>query len=254
MSERRLVAVDKLGESRVVAGGTPRAARLAMRQLIVIIAAIGGCANSGDDSPSVYIPRLDYPADVTVDKGASTSFVLSLGEQADANGMFYPYNAAVTVLPGDFGLSPSNPFEAFVISAVDDGNSMDEFTDMDLYIFGAIGGDSPTMGVYLFDKNAEHIVPSTSSITMAASTTATFGVQLSQPLTAPVTVTLSADDGQLIDVTPTTLVFGVADYDVLQTVTVTSRATGSTEIVLDSPDIVGILPSAGVDVTVQAAS
>jgi hypothetical protein len=210
------------------------------RAASIIIAILGSCSDEGDFNPDVYIPRLVYPDHITLDKGSSTTFTVMLDDTMDANGVFSSTNDDVTVSPDGFDLTPSNPSEMFTMTAAVDTMWLDETFIMALYVPGAIGGESPGMDVDVIDARAPHITPDTTDLTVAVLTSTTFGVQLSQPPMAPVTVSLGGEYLVLnfITVAPTVLVFEPDQYDVPQMVTVTDQVantTGAARISLTSP-------------------
>ncbi|MDB4959908.1 MAG: hypothetical protein JWO36_7477 [Myxococcales bacterium] len=138
-------------------------------------------------------------------------------------------------MPPDFHMSRTNYPAVMTIYGVDDSQP-DPGGERKTSIKGMIDNDSTMQSggadVYVIDIQSQNAIASNWNITMAPSSTTTFGVQLTQPPTAPVTVTLSFVTNPVIDVAPTSLVFGVADYNVLQPVTVTSHAVGTTPIEL----------------------
>ncbi len=209
----------------------------------LVLAACGG-----EESPPTYIPMLDYPSKLTVTEGESTTFVLSTTDfsQGDARGMFYLMNDALAVMPATFDLSPSSSSAPITISAAMDANAINERDTLTLYIYGAIGGDSPTMPVSVIDVNLPNVVVSEWNLTMPPSDTALISVRLTQPPSVSSIITLQSNNRDVVSVEPTTMMFAAANYDVPQTLTVTSNARGMASITLASE-----MPAAEVYVSVQ---
>ena len=224
----------RLAQTRAQAGLTIEHVRATN---LIVCFAVGACDGSGPDP--VYIPSLVYPQKLMVTEGASTTFVLSSSDfsHGHAAGMFFTYNDMLAATPSKFDLSPSSSSATITMTAAIDADSLNEDVAMDLYIYGAIGGESPVMRMVILDTNRPNVIASNWNITMSPASTTAVSVQLTQPAGAPLTVTLQSSDPGVANLAPTTMVFGAADYNMPQTATVTSLGTGTTSITLSSSSL-----------------
>jgi hypothetical protein len=202
------------------------------RACLIAVSTLVGC---GEPPP---FQELLVPNGVTVTEGQSSTFELRLLDpppKSRLRGAIGPAAAdsdKVLVTPSEFDLSPTSYPELITITALVDLDAMDESIHMGAAIYGDIGHD---FWVYIIDTNIQHIVPDSWDITMPPASTATVGIRLTQPPSAALTVALASSDDGVAAVSPTTMVFGAANYDVAQPATIDSTAAGFASIGLSPP-------------------
>lgn len=210
-----------------------------LRVGVLVLVASFGCSDS--DCPCPVFPHIVFPKTVVVTEGGSTTFALWLDQPptSQLNGFLNTLDQSVAVvMPTKFEMSPTNYPALMTLYGVDDmtPNPSNRSTSFE----GRFALDDAVYGggkVQVVDKQSLNVIATNWGVTMTPSSTATFGVQLTQAPAASTTITLvlgaNGTNASLIGISPDTLVFGSADYDVPQTVTVTSSAQiGTTQIEL----------------------
>lgn len=198
-----------------------------------------GCSDS--DCPCPVFPHIVFPKTVVVTEGGSTTFALSLDEAptSQLNGFLNTLDQSVAVvMPSKFEMSPTNYPALMTLYGVDDmaPNPSNRSTSFE----GRFALDDAVYGggkAQVVDNQSLNVIATNWNITLMPSSSTTFGVELTQPPAASTTITLvlgaNGTNASLIAVSPGTLVFGPADYNIAQTVTVTSdMETGATQIEL----------------------
>lgn len=206
---------------------------MAKGRAYILIVGLAGCPSNAP--PPVY-PDIAFPNYVAVTEGASTMFQvgLSYAPSSDVSAVLYTEDRTVAyVSPAGFNATPTNYMAIMVVYGVDDmkpgGN---RFTGLN----GRVQGDAATSGtkVEVVDKGTPNILSSSWGIVMAPSSTTTFEVELTQAPTMSTTVTLATGVG-LVSFAPTSLSFGTTDFNVPQTVTISSGGSaGTTSISLNA--------------------
>ncbi len=214
------------------ASGVIDGATLALLMAVVF----SGC--SDDQKPQdVYIPELNFPGEVTVTEGDSSTFVLSTADFSHGNaaGVFISKNPAVTATPSNFDLSPSTPSLMVTVTAAADSNSTNERAAMTVWISGSVG--SPGMSIQVVDTDAQNVIADPWTLMLSPSTVGTFAVRMTQQPTSTVTVTLSNLSGAAIVTTmPSTLTFTPSNYNTPQICTVAASGIGQEAIMLTPND------------------
>lgn len=193
----------------------------------VLLAGVAACP-SNEPPPPVY-PAIVFPNYIAVTEGEQTMFQLSLSfaPSVEIAGVLYTQDRNVAyVTNGGFSATPTSYMPIMTVLGVDDmkpaGNRYTGFN-------GRIEGDAATSGtkVEVVDKDSPNILSSTWGILMPPSTTSTFTVQLTQAPPASTTVILATGVG-LVSFMPTTLMFGPSDFNIAQTVTLSSGSQSGT--------------------------
>lgn len=198
-----------------------------------------GCSDS--ECPCPVFPHIIFPTTVVVSEGGSTTFALWLDQPptSELNGFLNTVDQTVAVvMPSKFEVSPTNYPALVTVYGVEDmtPNPSNRTTSFE----GRFALDDAVYGggkVQVVDKQSLNVIATNWNITMTPSSITTFGVELTQPPAVSTTITLGLGanntNPNLIGVSPQTLVFGPADYNMPQTVTVMSFAqTGTTQIEL----------------------
>lgn len=158
---------------------------------------------------------------VTVNEGGTAAFTasLSLAPAADTTVFVSSGNtAAVTASPATLTFTPANYAtpQAITVTGVQDPDLADDAATITL---AAAGIPNATVAVTAIDDDAQTIVRSASSITVAEGGATTFTVNLSHAPAGNVTVTVASANTAAVTVSPSTLTFTPANYAVPQTVT-----------------------------------
>jgi hypothetical protein len=203
---------------------------------VAIALACSGCFLADHESGNPDYPLPIFPPSLTVTEGGFTPFVVGLegGPLPEhVGGGFFVGN---TYCPGTpmqfepcaFSLTLGDEYPAPVAAfGTRDADAMDEVIDnVDVYLFGEIGEGGHTMVVRVVDTDAPNIIASNWNVTLWPSSAAEFAVRLTQPPADTVTVTLEISANDPVDVSPASLTFSPASYDVPQTVTVRGSVAG----------------------------
>ncbi len=185
--------------------------------------------NEDDESPAILVGeaapgqldekggKLELPVRLT--SRPSDKVVIPVEQPEDARLtvspatlVFYPRDwdepRTLTVLSHDDGIAQGPLTVRIPLGRADS-------TDVDY-----LGLDAPDGNVLVADDDHAAVVPSEAGVSVAENGTTTFTVQLSTPPREDVTVPVESVDAQRITVSPATLLFTVADWNVPHTVTV----------------------------------
>ena len=158
---------------------------------------------------------------ISVNEGGTAAFTatLSLAPAADTTVFVSSGNtAAVTVSPTTLTFTPANYAtpQAITVTGIQDPDLADDAATVTL---AAAGITNATVAVTAIDDDAQTIVRSISSITVAEGSTATFTASLSHAPAGNLTVSVASANTAAVTVSPPTLTFTPANYAVPQTVT-----------------------------------
>ncbi|MCC7383110.1 MAG: hypothetical protein IT384_14830 [Deltaproteobacteria bacterium] len=177
-----------------------------------------------DDAGVIDLDLTVEPATLTLQEGgAAATFAVALTSAPSAEltiTLSSGDTGAVTVSPASFTFNAENFSTPQTVSAtpVDDADTRDESVTVTL---AATGLGETTATVVVEDDDAQALVVTSSSVTMAEGGSATFTVGLAHEPDADTEVSLSSANTGVATVAPATLSFSVANYATPQIVTVT---------------------------------
>jgi hypothetical protein len=208
-----------------------------MRWCVFWVSAVlsGAC---DETKSSNAVPDLSLPPSIDVVEGGSTSLIIRTvaPPATDVRGSIdlRGQGSQLQAEPKTFTLSPATTSQEITLTALGD----DDREDGGANIFVALDGGNPiAVYVVLLDQQIQRAIPSTWTLPMIPASTATVDVHLTQPPTAPATVRVVSNDTFAVYGKPFELTFDATNYDVPQTVTLTSReelARGPVELFLFS--------------------
>jgi hypothetical protein len=217
-----------------------------MRPLVSTLLAVVAC---GPEPTNPDYPPEILPSPLAVTEGTSTTFLIGLegGPQDQAYGTFYlgtsicPSGTKIVFSPCGFNLTPSGDYPATAkVVAVSDPDALDEDIRATAYLNGSGSTPDADFVVHIVDVDAVHVAADPWYV-LFANGEATFGVRLTQPPTATVTVDVKPQIvGSQLQLTPSTLSFDASNFDVLQPITV----SGSVDLRYQSERI-ALMPSDG---------
>jgi hypothetical protein len=192
---------------------------------------ICACGESG------FVPDLVLPSSINVVEANWTSYVAEPGYTLDAEVRVTfdlgRHSDRLQVSPQTFTLSPTIRSQEIRFIGLGDANSDDESVE----IYVSSEGGSASIEVALLDQQVQRAIPSFWNFTMEPDSTAFLDVHLTQPPDAPATVRVMSNDTFEVYGKPFELVFDGTNFDLPQTITLTSRpelARGPVEVFLFS--------------------
>ena len=187
-----------------------------------------------DDAPEVIIDEMS----LDVREGGSARYNITLGVPPTGGNVVITIssdNSDVTVDPATVTITPTySGFSPVKVSAAQDADSMDDTATLTHTVSGTSTNytmvTAPPVAVSVDDDEGSSVVITPTTLTMDEGTTATYAVSLNTQPTENVTVdarSISASTAR-INISPNTLNFAPATYNIAQTVTVT--ATSDTDL------------------------
>ena len=187
----------------------------------VLIAAAAGCSGS----TNAEWPNIAFPPLVVVTAGSTTMFELSLEATptSQVKGFLAPEDQSIaTVTPTEFEMSPTNYPAVMTLHGTGHGSTRFD---------GRMADDSAGFsggGVIVVDPASLTVLATNWNVIMGTSSNATFGIRLTQPPPSATTIAVVAGANStstsLVALDPESLIFDASNYDVVQTVAVTSNA------------------------------
>ncbi len=203
--------------------------------LAAVVACTGACATPAPD-PSITTADIVFPKIVTVTEGGSTAFRVGVAPVpiSELGGVVNTADSSVaSVTPDQFVASASADPVMMTLYGTDD--MMPDALNRGTTFTGHMDGDDAQSGgglALVVDKDSLNVIADPWWVIMTSASTATFDVRLTQPPSSSMTVTLElgsdSTSSTIITFEPTTLVFGPTDYNVPQSVTVTSGSLSGT--------------------------
>ncbi len=202
----------------------PQDVDLAPGQATLSLSAVGAAAAAvdvrvTDDDVQAIVPSAPT---LTVLEGATATFGVRLAFRPAADVVVVVSSAdpqAASLNPGILTFTPASydAPQTVTVTGVQDVDLARETVDLTL---SAGGVRNATVRVTVTDDDAQALFVSTEALTVAEGGTGSFGVSLVFAPMADVTVTVASGDPASATVSPTTLVFSAANYNVAQRITV----------------------------------
>lgn len=166
------------------------------------------------------VPSLD------VGEGSTGSVALHLSAQPVANVTVMVVSSSGTVATTSQNMLTFTPAnyaidQTITVTGMQDGDTVDNTAMVD---FSATGITTASLAIKVADDDRLQIVPSVSALPVTEGTTQTFSVQLNLLPPGTTTVMLTTANTAIATVSPSTLTFTTANYNVPQTVTVTGAS------------------------------
>lgn len=132
--------------------------------LCVLVAALCGCSDEYDDNDYLgpCIPQIMVSPDITIAEGGNTTFEIALTDSTRCGGAgrFYFYHPTfgmtrrVKAEPAGVVLTEMQPAQIITLTALPDADVLDETLTVEWYLWGAIGGESPSFRLLVVDREA----------------------------------------------------------------------------------------------------
>lgn len=139
------------------------------RVMPLVVASQMGCADEKldpfeDPSRDPCIPTVAGPSPIVVHEGTPTTFDLMLVEPFTCGigttlrvwTLTHPIEpATVTIEPNGLTLTPSTPTQSVTLTATPDTDTVDASYELEAYVWGAIGNESPHWQVDVIDGDPD---------------------------------------------------------------------------------------------------